>query len=166
MAAVRLHRTRPGRRSSQNGRKPWLQPGRKTGMSGTLVLLALILPVLLFTGTAHAIENTASGTVNASVLDTANATVVLNLVGSAVDPDNSSVTVSPANVPANGTSISTITVVLLDAGNNPVSGKTVTLASDRGAADIITQPAAPGSDSVTLLWWFTQYRDRRCAEFG
>ncbi len=102
-------------------------------------------------GTAHAIENTASGSVSASVLDTGSATVTLNHAGNAVDQENSSVTVDPANVPANGTSISSVTVVLLDAENNPLSGRTVTLASDRGAADIITQPPGPTDATGTAV---------------
>jgi uncharacterized repeat protein (TIGR01451 family) len=114
------------------------------------LLIFLLAMTFGFAGTAYAIENTASGSVSASVLDTGSATVVLNLVGSVVDPGNSSVTVSPANVPANGTSISTITVVLLDANNIPVSGKTVTLASDRGGVDVISQPSAPTDATGTV----------------
>ena len=134
MSAVNLHRARPV---------------RGAGISGILILMALLLTGSWFTDTAYAIENTASGSVGASFLDTANATVVLNLLENAVDPDNSSVTVSPANVSANGTSISTITVVLLDADNNPVVGKTVTITSDRGPIDIISQPAGPTDASGT-----------------
>ncbi|MGD8353398.1 MAG: OmpA family protein, partial [Pseudomonadota bacterium] len=111
----------------------------------------MLLTAPWLAGTSHALENTATGSVGASVLDTASATVVLNLAGSTVDPDNSSVTVSPPNVPANGTSISTITVVLLDAANNPVSGHTVTLSSDRGIADIISQPAALTDSTGTAV---------------
>jgi uncharacterized repeat protein (TIGR01451 family) len=102
-------------------------------------------------GTAHAIENTASGSVSASVLDTGSATVTLNHAGNAVDQDNSSVTVAPANVPANGISISNVTVVLLDAENNPISGRTVTLTSNRGVADIITQPPGPTDATGTAV---------------
>jgi len=135
-----FHRWSRGNRSgSTNG--SWCAPG----------LLIFILAMSFgLAGTAHALENTASGSVSASVLDTSSATVVLNLVGSVVDPGNSSVTVAPANVPANGTSISTITVVLRDAGNNPVSGKTVTLVSDRGV-DVISQPPAPTDATGTAV---------------
>ncbi len=133
---------------------PWRQPvfqkwrgGRRSGFitgsrhaPGLLIFLLAMAVVFAggFAGTAHAIENTASGSVSASVLGTSSATVTLNLIGSVVDPGNSSVTVSPANVPANGTSISTITVVLLDANNIPVSGKTVTLVSDANSCLIFS----------------------------
>jgi uncharacterized repeat protein (TIGR01451 family) len=100
---------------------------------------------------AHAIENTASGTVNASNLDTTNATIVLNLVGGTIDTGNSTVTVNPAVVPADGVTVSTITVVLLDADNLPVPGKTVAIATDRGALDIITQPIAPTDAAGTAV---------------
>ena len=108
MTALALHRKRHRRRAT---------------VPAFIGMLTVVLVVLLSPGLAHAIENTASGSVNASVLDTTSATVVLNLIAGPVDPGNSSVTVSPANLPANGTSISTITVVLLDAANNPVPGK-------------------------------------------
>ncbi|MCJ7556426.1 MAG: Ig-like domain-containing protein, partial [Gammaproteobacteria bacterium] len=142
MAGLNLHRRQVSRRSPPQRERRWWLSGRGAVTLSALALLALLLPGSWFAGTAHALENTASGSVSASVLDTSSATVFLNLVGSVVDPGTSSVTVSPANVPANGTSISTITVVLRDASNNPVAGKTVTLASDRGVADIISQPPA------------------------
>ena len=135
---------RRGRRSESV-----LSSRRAPGLLIFLLTMAVVFAGGL-AGTAHAIENTASGSVSASVLDTSSATVILNLVGSVVDPVNSSVTVSPANVPANGTSISTITVVLLDANNIPVSGKTVTLVSDRGVVDIISQPPAPSDGTGTV----------------
>ncbi|MHC4511439.1 MAG: OmpA family protein, partial [Planctomycetota bacterium] len=59
-----------------------------------------------------------------------------NDVAGAIDPGRCTVTVDP-------TSFSTITVTLLDGAGQPVSGKTVTLVSDRGGIDTFTQPAAP-----------------------
>ncbi|MBI3608554.1 MAG: Ig-like domain-containing protein, partial [Nitrospirae bacterium] len=53
------------------------------------------------------------------------------------------VAASPGTVAADGVAASTITITLRDANNNPVSGKTVTVASSRGATDTITQPASP-----------------------
>jgi uncharacterized repeat protein (TIGR01451 family) len=61
----------------------------------------------------------------------------------AVDPGRSSVTASPSVVTADGITTSTITITLRDSAGNPVPGKTVTIATDRGGIDVITQPAAP-----------------------
>jgi hypothetical protein len=65
-----------------SSRKRWVhKSGCATGeriLAGIVTLLFLMAPCLV--GTAHGIENTASGTVNASPLDTTNATVILNLV--------------------------------------------------------------------------------------
>ena len=63
------------------------------------------------------------------------------------------VTASPASVPADGATTSTITVTLKDAGGNPVSGKTVTLASSRGLTDTIS--AASGPSDVSGVVTFT-----------
>jgi len=128
----------------------WRSFGRRNFATTLWGMVLLAAVVTCLAGPAHAIENTASGSVSASILDTSNATVVLNLVGSAVDPGNSSVTLAPTNVPANGTSISTVTVVLRDASNNPVSGKAVTLTSDRGGVDVIFQPPAPTDATGTV----------------
>ena len=57
----------------------------------------------------------------------------------------STVTANPASVAADGTSYSTITVTLNDAGDHPVSGKTVTLAGNSGSSSVIT-PASSGSN--------------------
>ena len=51
---------------------------------------------------------------------------------------NSTVTATPASVMADGATTATVTVTLKDATNNPVAGKTVTLASSRGASDTIS----------------------------
>jgi uncharacterized repeat protein (TIGR01451 family) len=55
---------------------------------------------------------------------------------------NSTVTAIPQIVLANGVDAATITTVLRDAANQPVTGKTVSLSSDRGA-DVLVQPASP-----------------------
>jgi hypothetical protein len=51
---------------------------------------------------------------------------------------NSTIVPSPANVPADGTTTSTVTVTLLDANNQPVSGQAVTLAGNSGSHSTIT----------------------------
>ena len=64
----------------------------------------------------------------------------------AVSATASTLTASLGGVPANGATPITITVTLWDAYGNPVSGKTVTLASSRGGADTIL-PASGISDA-------------------
>ena len=60
-----------------------------------------------------------------------------------VDPLQSSVMVDTAFVEADGVDTGTITVTLRNANGDPVPGKGVTLLSDRGYLDDITQPAVP-----------------------
>ena len=69
------------------------------------------------------------------------------------DPLLSSVSASPTNVPADGATLSTITVTLRDANTNAVGAKTVTLASDRGTNDTIS--AASGVSSASGVVTFT-----------
>ena len=97
------------------------------------------------------VDDTATGAIAAQAVVAGNAdgdgadansiTVTVQLP-TVTNATNSTVTASPAVVSADGISTSTITVTLLDASNQPVVGKTVTLASSRGATDTITQPAA------------------------
>ena len=69
-----------------------------------------------------------------------------------VDAAASTVTASPTSVASDGVTYSTITVTLKDAASTPVPGKTVTLASDRGAADTISAASglSNGSGVVTF----------------
>lgn len=64
-----------------------------------------------------------------------------------VSETRSTVIASPATVNADGASPATVTVTLLDAMGNPISGKEVSLASDRGADDVIA-PASGTSDAA------------------
>jgi len=66
---------------------------------------------------------------------------------------NSTVSASPNSVTANGFSASTITVTLLDDAGHPATGKVVTLASNRGAADTIA--AASGVSNVSGVVTFS-----------
>jgi cysteine-rich repeat protein len=66
---------------------------------------------------------------------------------------NSTVTASPASIPADGSTTSTITVTLKDQFSNLVSGNTVTLSSSRGATDTIS--AASGISSLSGVVTFT-----------
>ncbi len=53
----------------------------------------------------------------------------------------STVSGSPVAPPADGATVSTITVTAKDGNGCPVPGKTVTLSSSRGATDTVTQPS-------------------------
>ena len=64
-------------------------------------------------------------------------------VSGAVSASASTAVASPTSVAADGTATSVITVTLKDSHGNVVSGKTVTLASSRGATDTMT-PATGG----------------------
>ena len=91
---------------------------------------------------AQAIQNSGTAEVNALGLDLSQATVTLNRTG-AVNAALSTVTVDPPIVLADGIVFSTITVTLLDSNGMPLAGLPVSLASSRGALDVITQPLAP-----------------------
>ena len=69
-----------------------------------------------------------------------------------VNAGTSTVAVAPNSIPADGSTTSTITVSLQDAGGNPVPGKTVTLASSRGAADTISASSGASSASGTVTF--------------
>jgi fibronectin-binding autotransporter adhesin len=77
----------------------------------------------------------------------------LTVLSDGMSATQSEVTASPTSVIANGTSTSTITVKLTDSFGNPLSGRTVTLASSRGGTDQIS--AASGSSSASGMVTFT-----------
>ena len=70
----------------------------------------------------------------------------VTFVSGSVSASQSTVTGSPLTLSANNVATSTITVTLLDAYNNLISGKTVSLTSDRGTYDTIS----PASAATTL----------------
>ncbi|MEI7899513.1 MAG: invasin domain 3-containing protein, partial [bacterium] len=72
---------------------------------------------------------------------------------SLADAGTSTVTAFPTNVASDGVTASMITVTLKDANTNAVPGKTVTLASSRGALDSIS--AASGLSSGSGVVTFT-----------
>ena len=80
-------------------------------------------------------------------------TATVNFVAGTGNAANSTVTAAPAAVLADGSTTSTITVTLKDATTNPVSGKTVTLASSRGAVDTIS--AASGTSTTAGVVTFS-----------
>jgi len=100
--------------------------------------------------TAGADAFTATDTTDSvTVTQTATVTFTAGTVSAA----QSTVTPSPSSVPADGSTTSTITVTLKDANSNPVSGKTVTLASSRGATDTVS--AASGASNSSGVVTFT-----------
>ena len=105
----------------------------------TIFLVCVLLPSMVG---AQAIQNSATAEVNALGLDLSQATVTLNRTGAA-SATLSTVTVDPPVVLADGVAFSTITVTLLDSNSMPLAGLTVSLASSRGALDILTQPLTP-----------------------
>ncbi|MCK9418782.1 MAG: OmpA family protein [Nitrospirae bacterium] len=94
--------------------------------------------------TAHAPLAAIAGNADADAANANNTTVTVLLI---LPSDlNTTVTATPQIVIADGTAASTITTLLRDTANQPVSWKTISLSSDRGA-DVFTQPASP-SDSA------------------
>ena len=68
----------------------------------------------------------------------------LSIAAGAISAANSTVSASPSSVSADDSATTTITVTALDANNNPVTGKNVSLATDRSVPDSFT----PGSGST------------------
>src|SRR5205085_2303916 len=75
-----------------------------------------------------------------------------NITAGAADAVQSTISASPNSVVANGVATSTITVTLKDANNNPVIGKTVTLAKSGGSSTI---SAASGASNASGVVTFT-----------
>ena len=98
---------------------------------------------------AQAVTYTAKDTTD-TVTVTQTATVTFT--AGAVNAGKSTVSANPISVTADGVTTSTITVTLLDASNNPVSGKTVTLSQGAGSSTI---SAASGSSNASGVVTFT-----------
>lgn len=112
-----------------------------TGTSGILSLSNLIVDgTPLGAGTYTSAEDFITGT--GSVIVTA-----------VPDAANSTVTVSPGSVIADGSTTATVTVTLLDENGTPVENKSVSLVSNRGAQDTIS--AASGLSDASGVVTFT-----------
>ena len=85
------------------------------------------------------------GSGSAGILNAVQVRDISNVIVGPVDAGTSTVTVSPASIPADGATAATVTVTLKDADGNRVPGKTVTLASSRGTADVISAASGPSS---------------------
>jgi hypothetical protein len=94
---------------------------------------------------AETVTFTATDTTDNLVLSQ---TVSITYLAGAGDPDSlgSTVTVSPANPPADGSTPSTITVTLTDYFSNPVAGQTITLAALNGSSTVT--PASAVTDQA------------------
>lgn len=101
--------------------------------------------------TAGAPVFTATDTTD-GVMVTQTATVTFTV--GAVSAAQSTVVASPTSVMANGTATSTITVTLKDAYNNPVAGKTVSLAHTSGPGTPVITPVS-GTTSASGVATFT-----------
>ena len=64
----------------------------------------------------------------------------LNITLVAVDATLSTVTIDPEMIIADGIATGTVTVTLRNSNGQPVSGKSIQISTDRGAADTIVQP--------------------------
>ena len=112
-------------------------------------------PALLGGGTSQAGTNGfapgggAGGAANATLRKTGGnggaGRVVLTYTASSPAAANSTVVASPLSVPADSSTTATITVTLNDTNGNAISGKTITLASSRGATDTIAPASAVSS---------------------
>jgi adhesin/invasin len=87
-------------------------------------------------GTADTLQAALAGTGNFSTNPS------FTVADSTVAIGSSTVVASTTSLTANGAATSTITVTLLDAYSNPISGKLVTLTSNRGANDTISPASA------------------------
>jgi hypothetical protein len=87
--------------------------------------------------------------VSGTVSDVSDANFAITYTPPTVSAANSTVSASPTSVVADGATQSTITVTVKNNAGAPMSGKTVTLNSSRGALDTITTVVgATGADGV------------------
>ena len=120
-------------------------------------------PVLAGTGTAPGTTD-AQGQTNWSVRDTKAETVTLTVSAGGVTLDDepnrrlhcrhsrcqwSTVAANPANVPADGSTASTVTVTLTDYFGNPVQGKAIALTPSGGQLKVAATAAGTGSTPGT-----------------
>jgi len=76
----------------------------------------------------------------------------VNVSTTAAAPANSSVVVSPGSVPADGSSLATITVTLRDSSGNPVQGKRMRLVDTANRPGAVpANPSGPFSDAAGVV---------------
>ena len=97
--------------------------------------------------TTFTVKSTTAGVDTFQATDTTDSvtitqTATVTFTTGPVNASHSTVSASPGSVPADGTTASTVTVTLKDVHDNPVTGKTVTLAKTGGpGAPTITGPS-------------------------
>jgi hypothetical protein len=97
---------------------------------------------------ASSVAGTSTYSVKAEpYMNTLAQTAQVTFVAGPVSATVSSTVPTPPTVPADGVTASTVVVTLRDAQGNPIAGKVVTLASSRGATDLIG-PASGPSDAA------------------
>ena len=104
------------------------------------------------------VKSTTAGSATLTASDTTDSvtlgqTASVAFVAGPGSASQSLVAASPASIVADGSTTSTVTVTLRDAYGNAVAGKTVTLASSRGATDTIS--AASGLSGASGVVTFT-----------
>ena len=93
------------------------------------------------TSSTQVVGVSGAGVINAVVVRD-----ISNITPGPVDAATSTIVASPASIPPDGSTTATIIVTLQDAAGNRIPGKTVTLASDRGAVDTLS--AASGTTNT------------------
>jgi hypothetical protein len=73
------------------------------------------------------------------------------------DPAQSSVLATPAILPADGDSRSTLTITLRDQNNQPLVGRRIWLYSQRGALDMVEQPALLTNTEGWTTGWIASF---------
>ncbi len=82
-------------------------------------------------------------------------TAVVDFLVGAVSPGRSTVASSPGSVIADGVTTSTLTVTLVDASGNPLSGREVAVSSSRGDTDTISSASGPSDVSGVVTFTVT-----------
>jgi len=125
--------------------------GQNHALTATSTTFATLTWSVTATNTSPVIDITGSTSSGSAQLIIDNVSVTVP--AGPVNAGTSTVAAVPNSIPADGSTTATITVSLQDASGNPVAGKTVSLASSRGAADIIS--AASGTSSASGIVTFT-----------
>jgi hypothetical protein len=99
-------------------------------------------------GSGYTLTATSSGLASATSTN-------FNISPAAVSASLSTVSASPVSVPADGKSISTLTVTLVDAFGNPIVGKLVALSQNKSAHSTITPSTTTTNSSGQVLFSVT-----------
>jgi len=100
--------------------------------------------------TSQDIAVSGAGVINAVVVRD-----LSNVTPGPVDAATSTIVASPASIPPDGSTTTTIFVTLKDAAGNRIPGKLVTLASDRGATDTLSAASGPTNSAGVVTFGMT-----------